>query len=147
MPPKVRYVLRWIPPAELRESPKKVSERKDELDVKHESVRPKQQYLTGYGVGLDLKKMDYLALDDRRPKSQSKAAQDAASNQAEVNPESDFIRDILDALPPPKANDGETVNLSTPLTKEEFHRMPLYLVVYSSLIPKCFQISAFRLHS
>lgn len=123
MPPKVRYILRWIPPAELRESPKKVPERKDEIDVKHESVQPKQQYLTGYGVGLDLKKMDYLALDDRRSKPQSKAAQDAASNQAEVVPESDFIRDMLDALPPPKAIDGETVNLSTPLTKEEFQCM------------------------
>jgi UDP-glucose:glycoprotein glucosyltransferase len=31
-------------------------------------VKPKKQFLTGYGVGLDLKKTDYLALDDRRSK-------------------------------------------------------------------------------
>lgn len=40
----VQYVLRYVPPA---------------------STGATRNYLTGYGVGLDLKKMDYLALDDR----------------------------------------------------------------------------------
>lgn len=43
--PRVEYVLRHIPP-----------------DDRDESER---NYLSGYGVFLDLKKMDYLALDDR----------------------------------------------------------------------------------
>lgn len=30
-----------------------------------------RNYLTGYGVALDLKKMDYLALDDRRSQATS----------------------------------------------------------------------------
>lgn len=42
--PRVQYVFRPIPPKGLV----------------HE-----KNYLTGYGVTLDLKKMDYLALDDR----------------------------------------------------------------------------------
>lgn len=124
MPPKVRYVLRWIPPVDLREPPKKVSERNDELELKHDPVKPNRQYLTGYGVGLDLKKMDYLALDDRRSKhSQSKQAKDASAAQVEDAPAADFIREMLDALPPPKSANGEPINLSTPLTKEEFQCM------------------------
>lgn len=46
--PHVEYVFRHIPP--------------DGLDA---SVR---NFLSGYGVALDLKKMDYLALDDRLSK-------------------------------------------------------------------------------
>ena len=45
--PHLEYVLRHVPPAD------------------HAS-REERTYLSGYGVALDLKKMDYLALDDRR---------------------------------------------------------------------------------
>lgn len=48
LPPKIQYVFRHVPPPKLTEG------------------LPKREYLSGYGVGLDLKKMDYLALDDRR---------------------------------------------------------------------------------
>ncbi len=47
-PTPVQYVLRHLPPAGFP-------------DVESEDV-----FLSGYGVALDLKKMDYLALDDRR---------------------------------------------------------------------------------
>lgn len=44
--PRVEYVFRPIPPP---------------------NRDPKEKtYLSGYGVAMDLKKMDYLALDDRR---------------------------------------------------------------------------------
>lgn len=46
--PHIEYVLRHIPPAELKDTGAETT------------------YLSGYGVALDLKKMDYLALDDRR---------------------------------------------------------------------------------
>lgn len=42
--PHVEYVFRYIPPS---------------------PVPTERNYLTGYGVSLDLKKMEYLALDDR----------------------------------------------------------------------------------
>lgn len=45
--PHVEYVLRHVPP-------------KDHMS------NDERTYLSGYGVALDLKKMDYLALDDRR---------------------------------------------------------------------------------
>jgi UDP-glucose:glycoprotein glucosyltransferase len=44
-PPRLQYVYRHIPPENRQELP---------------------NYLSGYGVTLDLKKMDYLALDDRK---------------------------------------------------------------------------------
>lgn len=121
-PPKVQYVLRWAPPAGVTESPRKVPEHPDDLDIKHEPVKPKRQYLTGYGVGLDLKKMEYSALDDRR--SKRKDANEPRETQIveelmEVEPIVDHIREMLDELPP-KNSDREPIDLISPLTKEEF---------------------------
>lgn len=47
-PPKLTYVFRHVPP-------------------KHEGPIPRE-YLSGYGVGLDLKKTDYIVMDDRLAK-------------------------------------------------------------------------------
>jgi UDP-glucose:glycoprotein glucosyltransferase len=44
-PPRLQYIYRHIPP-----------------DIKNAAP----VHLSGYGVTLDLKKMDYLALDDRK---------------------------------------------------------------------------------
>lgn len=52
--PHVEYVFRHIPPTAESEG---------------------KNYLSGYGVGLDLKKMDYLALDDRNTNSAGKYRQ------------------------------------------------------------------------
>lgn len=116
LPPKIQYVFRHVPPPKLTEA------------------APKREYLSGYGVGLDLKKMDYLALDDRRsgagennkgivrkvliPLSSAGTTNDVAEVSSEKAPRHDVIRDLLDALPVPK--NGEAVNLTAPLTKEEF---------------------------
>lgn len=48
--PKLRYIIRHVPPV---------------------NANPSRNYLSGYGVALDLKKTDYLALDDRRTSSGS----------------------------------------------------------------------------
>lgn len=48
--PRIQYIFRPVPPKE-RDTAKK-------------------SYLSGYGVGLDLKKMEYLAIDDRRGSGQ-----------------------------------------------------------------------------
>jgi UDP-glucose:glycoprotein glucosyltransferase len=52
--PQVEYVVRYIPPAT----------RTDALNGSENG-----NYLSGYGVALDLKKMDYLAVDDRHGSS------------------------------------------------------------------------------
>lgn len=103
-PPKIQYVFRHVP------APKVVP-------PKGESPAPvKQQYLTGYGVGLDLKKMDYLALDDRR--SRNSANNDIKDVAIEENaPLVDIVREILNSLP---SSSSEPLNLTAPLTKEEF---------------------------
>ena len=61
---RIRYVLRWRPSARASGDP---------------------HYLAGYGTGLDIKKADYLAIDDRpvetsgdAPVSQPRAAKDDA---------------------------------------------------------------------
>ncbi|KAG8817724.1 hypothetical protein FRC18_000376, partial [Serendipita sp. 400] len=49
LPPKLQYVFRYVTPPKLSNG-----------------IETKKQFLTGYGVGLDLKKTDYLVVDDRR---------------------------------------------------------------------------------
>jgi UDP-glucose:glycoprotein glucosyltransferase len=53
-PPKLTYVFRYVPP-------------KREVPITRE-------YLSGYGVGLDLKKTDYLVMDDRLAKRKGATA-------------------------------------------------------------------------
>uniref|UniRef100_A0A8H8CJL8 Glycosyltransferase family 24 protein n=1 Tax=Psilocybe cubensis TaxID=181762 RepID=A0A8H8CJL8_PSICU len=65
--PHVEYVFRHIPPTSQSEE---------------------KTYLSGYGVGLDLKKMDYLALDDRTNSAASNAESksDISSDTQRVDP-------------------------------------------------------------
>ncbi|KAJ7485860.1 glycosyltransferase family 24 protein [Mycena latifolia] len=52
--------------------------------------------LSGYGVSLDLKKMDYLALDDRHASSSSSASAQESSSDTEAVPTVDPIIALLD---------------------------------------------------
>ncbi|KAJ7513036.1 glycosyltransferase family 24 protein [Mycena galericulata] len=82
--PQIQYVFRPIP-----ESPRSDA----------------RNYLSGYGVSLDLKKMDYLALDDRNARTSSKegvTAQDAAAD-ADSIPE-DPVLALIDAYPEPETS-------------------------------------------
>lgn len=88
--PHVEYVLRHIPPA-------------------HPSER--SSTLSGYGVSLDLKKMDYLALDDRLAKTVRKNQHsDTSDEEVAVDP----IAKLIEAYP-----ENETVSDSQ-LTEAEF---------------------------
>ncbi|KAJ6586424.1 glycosyltransferase family 24 protein [Mycena vulgaris] len=68
-----------------------------------ESNEPlERNFLSGYGVSLDLKKMDYLALDDRNAGPRDVAAQEATSD-TEV-PDIDPIMALIDAYPEPETS-------------------------------------------
>ncbi|KAJ7136717.1 glycosyltransferase family 24 protein [Mycena epipterygia] len=59
-----------------------------------------RNFLSGYGVSLDLKKMDYLALDDRNAGPRGVSAQDAMAD-AEIS-DVDPILALIDAYPAPE---------------------------------------------
>ncbi|KAF8595370.1 hypothetical protein BDV93DRAFT_575405 [Ceratobasidium sp. AG-I] len=71
--------------------------------------------LSGYGVALDLKKMDYLALDDRGPRGQG--GEDGQSTTEDIVWE-DYASTLLSEHP------HQDLDLSTPLTEEEIASLP-----------------------
>ncbi|KIP02024.1 glycosyltransferase family 24 protein [Phlebiopsis gigantea 11061_1 CR5-6] len=91
--PHVEYVLRYVPPSGHIDSQERT-------------------YLSGYGVGLDLKKMEYLAVDDRRQGSNFDSSS-SESFSADVY-DSDPISTLLQQYP-----DDPTVDYTTPLTDDE----------------------------
>ncbi|KDR79892.1 hypothetical protein GALMADRAFT_242006 [Galerina marginata CBS 339.88] len=92
--PHVEYVFRHIPPSSLAEE---------------------RNYLSGYGVALDLKKMDYLALDDRH--TNSEGAHNGASKLDDEGQEQrvDPLLPLILAHPENTTAPGADV----PLTEEE----------------------------
>ena len=74
--PDVEYVLRWARPTIAADGP----------------------YLSGYGVALDLKKMDYLAVDDRRRSSYASLDPPSDDESEEVD-EEDILNCIFEAMP------------------------------------------------
>ncbi|KAH8978341.1 UDP-glucose:glycoprotein glucosyltransferase-domain-containing protein [Lactarius akahatsu] len=92
--PRVQYILRPIPP---------------------DGVVRERGYLSGYGVTLDLKKMDYLALDDRGSHSRNLASEDAQTVHAD-DAEADLDSVILLLEQHPL---NTTLDVGEPLTKDE----------------------------
>ncbi|KAH9887933.1 glycosyltransferase family 24 protein [Cubamyces lactineus] len=92
--PHVSYIFRPIPPAT-----------RDPANRTH---------LSGYGVALDLKKMDYLAVDDRLQGGSHSAGSDEESSSGMQEDELDVIVTGLQQYP---LND--TVDVTAPLTEEE----------------------------
>ncbi|KAH9946426.1 glycosyltransferase family 24 protein [Epithele typhae] len=90
--PRTTYVFRPIPPVH-----------RDSSD---------RAYLSGYGVALDLKKMDYLAVDDRL---QGGAAHKEDLKHADLEDEEDPIVALLQQYPM-----DESVDVTLPLTEQEF---------------------------
>ncbi|KAG9313493.1 glycosyltransferase family 24 protein [Chiua virens] len=81
--PKVEYVLRWAHGT--------ADHGKDVLST----------HLSGYGVSLDLKKMDYLVLDDRDQPQEHTTSQDSSQlveHRDQVSPE-ETLACIFDSLP------------------------------------------------
>ena len=81
--PQVEYVLRWAQGA--------IEHEKGELS----------SHLSGYGVSLDLKKMDYLVLDDRNQHQAHAVAQDSGERVGSGDGYSDeeILTCIFDSLP------------------------------------------------
>ncbi|KAI0823499.1 glycosyltransferase family 24 protein [Trametes gibbosa] len=92
--PSVSYVFRPVPPAD-----------------RGLAVRT---HLSGYGVALDLKKMDYLAVDDRLQGGSSGSGADGESSGKMQEDEEDVIVTHLQQYPV-----DEAVDFTTPLTDEE----------------------------
>ncbi|KAH7929980.1 glycosyltransferase family 24 protein [Leucogyrophana mollusca] len=106
--PKTEYILRWAGGSTASQQGELTS------------------YLTGYGVALDLKKMDYLAVDDRHKhgntlesgSSHSTAdGVDRESKQSSV--EEDVLTCIFDSLPYIDTKAEERAKSNEPLSKEE----------------------------
>jgi UDP-glucose:glycoprotein glucosyltransferase len=68
-------------------------------------------YLTGYGIGLDLKKMEYLAVDDRQGGASTAKEERERSDETVT---SDLIIDLINKHPV-----NETLDPSMPLTESE----------------------------
>ncbi|KAG5636220.1 hypothetical protein H0H81_008754 [Sphagnurus paluster] len=95
--PHVEYVLRYIPP-----------------NPRNYSVR---NSLSGYGVALNLKKTDYLAIDDRN--NHNSGSKDSALKSGE----SHAVEDPITALIQNYAEDPAAPNAKTPLTEGEFEKI------------------------
>ncbi|KAF8190189.1 hypothetical protein K438DRAFT_2018604 [Mycena galopus ATCC 62051] len=77
----------------------------------------------GYGVSLDLKKMDYLALDDRHAHAGSASHTAADTQEGEGDPEEDSVMKLIEAYPEPEPEgaqekQGETQDEEEKLLKE-----------------------------
>ncbi|KDQ52084.1 hypothetical protein JAAARDRAFT_489658 [Jaapia argillacea MUCL 33604] len=98
--PRVEYILRWAPPSS-----------KDGAGAEERS------YLSGYGVTLDLKKTDYLALDDRRSGSKSSDTESGGRAIDESSEEVvDSIMELIESYPVPE---NYTRDSSHPLVEDE----------------------------
>ncbi|KAL0959808.1 hypothetical protein HGRIS_011489 [Hohenbuehelia grisea] len=100
--PHVEYIFRHAPPPARDAS--------------------KRTYLSGYGVSLDLKKTDYLAVDDRQTNSgrgdaKSKEADDGEKNTQAVDP----ILSLIDVYPEPSKKHDP----ASPLSEAELENIGL----------------------
>ncbi|KAH7345399.1 UDP-glucose:glycoprotein glucosyltransferase-domain-containing protein [Rhizoctonia solani] len=93
------YALRYVPP-------------KDAVIAGEHS----RNTLSGYGVALDLKKMDYLALDDRGLRGKGDTSDTIAEESAQWE---DYVSTLLSEHP------HEDLDLTTPLTEAEISSLPL----------------------
>jgi len=94
--PEVEYVLRWARPTIAGDGP----------------------YLSGYGVALDLKKMDYLAVDDRR-RSISTSHDRPSNNESQEGNDEDILSCIFATMSFIDTETEEKTAANVPLTKEE----------------------------
>ncbi|THV04765.1 glycosyltransferase family 24 protein [Dendrothele bispora CBS 962.96] len=92
--PHVEYVLRHIPPSTI--------------DVS------RKNHLSGYSVSLDLKKMDYLAVDDRQTNGRGSNG-DALADDPKSAPKIDLVSSLIENYP----EITTAPDASTPLTEDE----------------------------
>ncbi|KAF9239780.1 glycosyltransferase family 24 protein [Melanogaster broomeanus] len=100
--PKVEYVLRWAKGT--------VEEGRGELS----------SYLSGYGVALDLKKMDYLVLDDRNQHQGESTAQVTTSgDNVDRHSNEEILTCVFDSLPYIDDEAEAKAKAGEPLSSEE----------------------------
>ncbi|KAF9225915.1 hypothetical protein BS17DRAFT_777873 [Gyrodon lividus] len=104
--PKVEYILRWA----------KGTVEKGEREL--------SSYLSGYGVALDLKKMDYLVLDDRNQHQGDSAAQHTSLGDNAVDgdkrpTDEEIMTCIFDSLPYIDEQAEARAKTGEPLSSEE----------------------------
>ncbi|KAK0480614.1 UDP-glucose:glycoprotein glucosyltransferase-domain-containing protein [Armillaria novae-zelandiae] len=92
----IEYVLRYIPPKQADDAPR--------------------SFLSGYGVALDLKKMDYLAVDDRNMNGGAGASDDISE---EIGKHIDVVASLIEAYPENTTAPEATV----PLTEAEIFEL------------------------
>ncbi|KAI0063832.1 hypothetical protein BV25DRAFT_1801498 [Artomyces pyxidatus] len=96
--PRVQYIFRPIPEA---------------------NRGTEKTHLSGYGVTLDLKKMDYLALDDRLAhKGGSEADNSSPSETIDIPVESDYVLPLLEQY-----SLNTTLDIGEPLTSDELSQI------------------------
>ncbi|KAK0458728.1 UDP-glucose:glycoprotein glucosyltransferase-domain-containing protein, partial [Desarmillaria tabescens] len=94
----IEYIFRYIPPKQADDAPR--------------------SFLSGYGVALDLKKMDYLAVDDRNMNGGAGAADDISE---EIGKRIDAVASLIEAYPENTTAPETTV----PLTEVEILELSL----------------------
>jgi UDP-glucose:glycoprotein glucosyltransferase len=95
--PHIEYVLRYVPP---------------------QVPRSTNNYLSGYGVALHLKKMDYLAVDDRISSNRKSGDKETQNGDEAVEPDVDPVLALILAHP----EDESAPDAKTPLTEDEIGR-------------------------
>ncbi|GJJ15034.1 hypothetical protein Clacol_009308 [Clathrus columnatus] len=110
-PPKVRYVFRHALVSGSDSSP---------------------HSLSGYGVFMDLKKMDYLALDDRRQLRSGDDSVMPGKDHAEEPADVDYVSTLTSPI-------DDSADLSQPLTEEEIADIGIKATSLISSAPKPLQ--------
>lgn len=93
----MEYILRYVPPAG-----REVAQR---------------NYLSGYGVALDLKKTDYLVVDDRQ------ASQSRDGSQGEQKDGEDAVDLVMNLIETFEDKTGDAPNVASALSEEEIAGM------------------------
>lgn len=109
--PDVEYVLRWARPVIATDGP----------------------YLSGFGVALDLKKMDYLAVDDRK-RAASTSGDHLAGNESQEDNEHDVLSCIFEAMSYIDTEMEKNATTNNPLSTEEIQDLGLKATSLFSLL-------------
>ncbi|KAG2069543.1 hypothetical protein BDR04DRAFT_1101419 [Suillus decipiens] len=111
----VEYVLRWARPVVTGDGP----------------------YLSGFGVALDLKKMDYLAVDDRK-RASSTSGDDSPDNESQEGDENDVLSCIFEAMSYIDTEMEENATTNNPLSTKEIQDLGLkatsFLALFSNTV-------------
>ncbi|KAG1729250.1 glycosyltransferase family 24 protein [Suillus lakei] len=107
----VEYVLRWARPIIATDGP----------------------YLSGFGVALDLKKMDYLAVDDRK-RASSTSRDGPSGNESQEGNEKDVLSCIFEAMSYIDTEMEKNAATNHPLSKEEIQDLGLKATSFLSVL-------------